>query len=59
MPGKPIVQFEKASSTREIQSLIGKKLRGLYDLAEPIPDRLAELLKQLAQQMDEPKSESR
>ena len=58
MPGKPLVQFKKASSTREMQSLIGNKLRGVYDLAEPIPDRLAELLKQLAQQQiaEEPES---
>ena len=41
-----------------MQSLIGNKLRGVYDLAEPIPDRLAELLKQLAQQQiaEEPES---
>jgi hypothetical protein len=58
MPGKRLVQFEKASATREVQSLIGHKLGAYYDLAEPIPDRLAELLKQLAQRMDEPESDT-
>ena len=51
MPGKNLVSFEKAASTAsyaEIQVLIGRQLNAGYDVAEPIPDRLAELLKQLA-----------
>jgi Anti-sigma factor NepR len=47
--GNRLVQSEKATSAREIQRLIGEKLKAQYDLAEPIPDRLVELLKQLAQ----------
>jgi hypothetical protein len=50
-----LVRSEKATSAREIQRLIGEKLKAQYDLGlpEPIPDRLGELLKQLAQPMDE------
>lgn len=55
-----LVQSEKATSAREIQRLIGEKLNAQYDLSlpEPIPDRLGELLKQLAQPMDECDSET-
>src|SRR6266849_9538952 len=49
MPGKRLVQFEKVPHTPEIQGRIGQQLKAQYDVAEPIPDRLAELLKQLAQ----------
>jgi Anti-sigma factor NepR len=49
MPGKRLVQFEKVPHTLEIQGRIGEQLKARYDVAEPIPDRLAELLKQLAQ----------
>jgi hypothetical protein len=48
MPGKRFVQFEKAASNREIQGRIGEGLKAQY-VAEAIPDRLAELLEQLAQ----------
>lgn len=61
MPGKNLVSFEKAASTasyREIQVLIGRQLKADYDVAEPIPDRLAELLKQLARRLDERESET-
>jgi len=44
MPGKRLVQFEKVPHTR-----IGEQLKAQYDVEEPIPHRLAELLKQLAQ----------
>ncbi len=50
MPGKRLIQFEKVPHTPEIQGRIGQQLKAQYDVAaEPIPDRLAELLKQLAQ----------
>ena len=49
MPGKRLVQLEKVPHTLEIQGRIGEQLKAQYDVAEPIPDRLAELLKQLAQ----------
>jgi hypothetical protein len=53
--GNRLVQSEKAASAREIHRLIEEKLKAQYDLglAEPIPDRLGELLKQVAQPMDE------
>jgi hypothetical protein len=50
--GNRLVQSEEASAG-EIQRLIGEKLKEQYDLAEPIPDRLVELLKKLAQLVDE------
>jgi len=61
MPGKRLVQFEKVPHTLEIQGRIGEHLKAQYDVAEPIPDRLAELaqlelLKELTQLMDEPDS---
>ena len=49
MPGKRLVQFEKVPHTLEIQGRIGEQLKAQYDVAEPIPHHLAELLKQLAQ----------
>jgi hypothetical protein len=49
MPGKRLVQFAKVSYTPDIQRRIGQQLKAQYDVAEPIPDRLAELLEQLAQ----------
>ena len=55
---KYIASFEKAAFTHEFRGLIGQQLKVHYDLAEPIPDRLADLLKQLAQQIDERDSES-
>jgi hypothetical protein len=58
VPGKRLVQIEKISATREAQWLIGQKLRAFYDLAQPMPDRLAELLKQLAQRIEKSESET-
>ena len=49
MPGKRLVQFEKVPHTPEIQGRIGQQLKAQYDVAEPVPDPLGELLKQLAQ----------
>ncbi len=59
MSGKNIASVEKAASVQEIPGLIGQRLKARYDLAETIPDRLAELLKQLAKRMDERESESK
>ena len=56
MPAKNPLSFEKATSSasyREVQVLIGRQLKVDYDVAEPIPDRLAELLKRLARRLDE------
>ena len=49
MPGKRLVQFEKVPHTLEIQGRIGEQLKAQYDVVDPIPHRLAELLKRLAQ----------
>jgi hypothetical protein len=49
MPGKRLVQFAKVPYTPDIQGRIGQQLKAQYDVAEPIPERLAELLEQLAQ----------
>jgi hypothetical protein len=49
MPEKLLVEFEKVPYTLEIQGRIGEQLKARYDLAEPIPHHLAELLKLLAQ----------
>jgi Anti-sigma factor NepR len=53
--GNRLVQSDKAAPAREIQLRIGEALKAQYDLGlpEPIPDRLGELLKQLAHPMDE------
>ena len=65
MPGKRLVQFAKVPCPPDIQGRIGQQLKAQYDVAEPIPDRLAELLeqlaklellKELAQLIDEPDS---
>jgi hypothetical protein len=49
MPGKRLVQFAKVPYMPDIQGHIGQHLKAQYDVAAPIPDRLAELLEQLAQ----------
>ena len=59
VPGKHKVPFENAAATREIRGVIGQQLKAHYDLAERIPDRLAELLEELAQRMDERESETK
>jgi hypothetical protein len=58
MPGKRWIQIEKTSAAREAQSLIGQKLSAYYDLPQPMPDRLAALLKQLAQRIDQSETDS-
>ena len=55
MTNKNFVAFEKAlsvASNREVSGLIGQQLRAHYVLAQPIPDRLAELVKQLEHPID-------
>lgn len=48
----------KSGLTREIQSKIGQQLRAMYDgvVQEGVPDRFAELLRQLDKPSDEGKS---
>ena len=53
MREKRKVPLEKVISTREIRGVIAQQLKAYYDLVEPISDRLAELLEQLAQRMNE------
>jgi hypothetical protein len=58
VPIKNIFSFDRATSTHEIRGAIAQQLIARYDLAEPIPDHLAELLKQLAKHMDESENDS-
>src|SRR5438034_1238144 len=57
-PRRRLAQSKKASATREALQLIGQKLRAYYDLTQPMPDRVAELLKQLAQRKERSESET-
>jgi anti-sigma factor NepR-like protein len=57
-PRTRVAQSEKASAIREAQRVIGQNLRAYYDLAQPVPDRVAELLKQLAQRKNKSESEN-
>jgi Anti-sigma factor NepR len=57
-PRTRVAQSEKASAIREAQRVIGQKLRAYYDLAQPIPDRVGELLKQLPQRKNKSESET-
>lgn len=52
---KSLGLIEKAAYHGEIRRLIGLQLKAQYDSAEPISDRLAELLNQLALREDESK----
>ena len=49
MPGKRLVQSAKVPYTPDIRGRIGQQLKAQYDVAEPISNRLAELLERLAQ----------
>jgi predicted transcriptional regulator len=57
-PRTRVAQSEKASAIREAQRVIGQNLRSYYDLAQPVPDRVAELLKQLPQRKNKSESET-
>ena len=48
---------EASARTREVQAAIARRLRDDYDLSEPIPDRLAELLRLLEKQTGDIDSE--
>jgi hypothetical protein len=52
-------QKNASGLNREIQSKIGQQLRAIYDdvVQEGVPDRFAELLKQLDKAPEEGKSE--
>ncbi len=45
--------MEKSVRRRELREFIGRKIRAHIGVAEPIPERLAELVKQLVQRLDE------
>jgi hypothetical protein len=48
-----IALLDKSVRRRELREVIGRELKALCDAAEPIPEHLAELLKRLAQRIDE------
>jgi hypothetical protein len=49
---------EKSVRRRELREFIGREMKAYMSLAEPIPERLADLIKQLAQRLDERENES-
>ena len=50
MPERNLISCaERVAFRREIQRLVAQQLQAHYTLVEAIPERLAELLKQLAQ----------
>lgn len=53
-----IASLDKSVRRRELREVIGQELKAHCDTAEPMPERLAELLKQLARRIDEPESGS-
>jgi hypothetical protein len=53
-----IASLDKSLRRRELREVIGQELKAYGDAAEPMPERLAELLKQLARRIDEPVSGS-
>jgi hypothetical protein len=54
-----ITLLDKSVRRRELREVIGRELKALCDSAETIPEHLAELLKRLAQRLDERDNESR
>jgi len=48
---------QKPSQGRELLESIGREIRTNIDLAEPIPDRLNELIEQLVLRIDEREKE--
>jgi hypothetical protein len=57
-PRTRVAQSEKASAIREAQRVIGQEPRAYYDPPQPMPGRVAELLKQLAQRKNKSESET-
>jgi len=53
MPERNLYSCERVAFRREIQRLVAQELQAHYTLAESIPERHAELLKQLAQRTDD------
>jgi hypothetical protein len=56
VPARTLVSPKEPSSTvsrREMRELIAHQLKANYDLAEPMPHRLVELLNEFAQRIEE------
>jgi hypothetical protein len=49
---------QKLSGGRQLLDFIGREIKTHIDLAEPIPERLNELIEQLVQRIDEREKES-
>jgi hypothetical protein len=50
--------LENSAHCRELLGFLARELKAHIDLAEPIPERLAELSKQLVQRINERENES-
>ncbi len=53
-----IASPDKSVRRRELREVIGQELKAHCATAEPMPERLVELLEQLARRIDEPESET-
>jgi hypothetical protein len=45
-----VLSREEADCMKQVLAAIGRALRGQYDTAEPLPDRLADLVRKMEQQ---------
>ena len=50
--------LEQSARRRELREFVGREIKAHSDLAEPLPERLAGLIKQLAQQLHEGDNDS-
>ena len=51
------ISLDKSVRCRELRQCIGQHIKAHIDLAQPIPERLAELIEQLTQRISERKKE--
>jgi len=49
---------ERSACLEQVQAAIGRTLRAEYDLAQPMPERLAELLEEATQEPDRSEPEA-
>ena len=51
--------LDKSVRRREVREIIGREIKVYIDLAEPIPERLTDLINQLVQRINERENDSR
>ena len=51
--------LDKSLHSRELLEIVGREIKTHIDLAEPIPDRLKELIEQLVQRINERERQSK